>query len=411
MPPLETSSGASEPPALPHTTLRETNKKKRKRKSVILVRKKRRSSGNSIQNLNTSNRSDDTHLEHLDGGSESQANEAHDKPAGSNDDLEPSRPSTRHSSVSMHQRRPAVMRSGSPNIDISMRSPLRADLDDQEDGTYIDEEHTPEPETPVVARKSRNHDRRNGPGGGPRRNPREELVIGSRGRAESSYPFVVHRLTNTEALPTITEEFEAEMDDSDDINHTHEIFPDRPPNAVDVLAQICRETIETAISKIEAGIDSRSSRADAKRKRSALEAFGAQLDGKLFDMSAALENRMTLEARYRKSKRAKGELQARWTEVRRQRQELALKTDAIRRKYWRSEAVGKERHELSERLHELEMQVENDDSVDNYSLEFTLRDVAGNVSNAEGGNLLERLRLFNQQLESTAAFLEGRTVS
>ena len=371
-----------------------TSKNRRKRKSIVLGRKKRRSSD---QEVRVSAQSATTFTEDLNDVASAMLHDETSEAAHQSDE----------EASPVMVRRPGRGRRQRSNRSSSPRSVARPpgvvrpmdDRDEEEDATYIDEELSPEPETPVIVRKPRrrastDEDRRT----------TKRSVISSR----PGFQILTHRLTNARSLPTIVEEGEPETE-SEGEHLSHDLqHPDRAPNAVDVLAQYCREFVDKTIDKIDGEPRTTSSKAGAARKRTALEAFGSELDTRLFDMSQALEHRLTLEARIRKSKREKADLEAQWLEIRRQRNEIALKTDAVRRRHWRSEADRRETHELSQHLHDLEMMVERDEEGEEDGLEYLLQDVAGCVSNTDGGNLLARIKAFNQQLERTAAVLDAR---
>jgi hypothetical protein len=287
------------------------------------------------------------------------------------------------------------------------------------DETYIDEVVSPEKPTPKVPSKKAKAKARNG------RRSGSEVQSSSSGKAgpscvkqssKATFPILTHRMTNTSALPTITEEVEANLDSDPDSNSLKTKFADRSaPNAIDVLAQICRETISTTISKISNTSNTARTR-ELKRKRNVLEAFSLELDSQLFDMSIAIEHRLMMEARVKKAKKVKTDAQNEWMEIRRQREEIALKCDNIRTRNQLMEAEGKETYELSEKLHELEMIVEKPelDGEGGVSdgLEHTLRSVAMTVSGVAGAGdgLLARVKDYNRQLERTALVLEGREV-
>lgn len=218
-------------------------------------------------------------------------------------------------------------------------------------------------------------------------------------------------MTNVDALPTIQEE-EVDSNAEDRENTTGSIpaFSDRAaPNAVEVLAQICREMVEAAIGRMESN-PSGEARAVRERKRSALEAFGADLDDRLLNMSAAVEDRVNLEARVRKVKREKADLQARWIEVRKQRERIALKCDHVREEHWENEHTREERWMISEAARKAELALDGETPDEDESIEFMLRSVAEQVTNAHnGGGSLHRMQSMNKQLERMAGVLEGRS--
>ena len=274
------------------------------------------------------------------------------------------------------------------------------EVEDSED-EYVDDE-TPEPPTPAPTKKPTKRTKPGNFESGPR-----TTTATSSSRRKSTFPILTHRMTNIEALPTIREETEWASDE--DETGIQQSTADRSvPNAVDVLAQICRETVETAVDKLESE-GKGESRAVRQRKRSALEAFGADLDSRLFDISAAVEDRIDLEARVRKVKREKADLQARWIEVRMQRERIALRCDRVRREHWESEQTREERWRISEAARRAELELERNPPEEEESLEFLLRSVAAEVtSSSSGGGLLSRLKGFNKSLEAMAGMLEGR---
>jgi hypothetical protein len=291
------------------------------------------------------------------------------------------------------------------------------ELDIEGDETYIDEVVSPEKPTPKAPSKKRKAKARKA------RRSRSDVQSSSSGEADASsrvkksskatFPILTHRMTNISALPTIDEEAEDDLDAARDPNSIKTKFTDRSaPNAIDVLAQICRETISTTVSKLSTSTTV--STRVLKRKRAAVEAFGSEIDSRLFDMSVAIEHRLTMEGRVKKAKKAKTNAQNEWMEIRRQREEIALKCDDIRARNQAMEAEGKEAYELSEQLHGLEMVVEkpelDGECGTSEGLEYMLRSVAMTVSGpaGPGDGLLARVKDYNRQLERTALVLEGR---
>lgn len=242
----------------------------------------------------------------------------------------------------------------------------------------------------------------------------------------NTFPILIHRHTNISALPTITEEAEpgeeeeeeARNSDTEPASHlsTFRKFNERPnPNAVDVLAQFCREDIEAAIENVGSGTSTKtastesSSRRELQRKRSAILTFSNELESRLFDLSAAVEHRLSLEARVEQSLREKSEMQARWTEVRRERERVAVRLDELRRRKADKEKEESESRGLSEMLFRLELGMEVDrERDDDGSLEWRLRTVAEGVNATAGGGLLERVTDFNAVLEGLLAVLDQR---
>lgn len=279
------------------------------------------------------------------------------------------------------------------------RSPK--ETDEEGDETYI-QGSSPDPETPAIRKKGPQVSRR-------QKAPAEERPRSKNKKIKPTFPILTHRLTNVSSLPTIHEDDEDGGQSHDERDAAASLKDDRPqPNAVDVLAQICRETIGNMMERLSQ-TDRSSERAALKNKRSALEAFGHDLDDELFEMSEAVENRMDLEARVRKSKREKSALQAEWMEIRKERERIALKCDAVRRRHWIDEEEARQKWQLSEAVRRAELAMDRADGVEDEGTEFLLRSVAQDISSAsEQGGLLERIQSFNTHLENMALFLERR---
>ncbi|KAK4936244.1 hypothetical protein LTR10_022831 [Elasticomyces elasticus] len=283
----------------------------------------------------------------------------------------------------------------------TQREQLDREADEEGDETYV-QESSPDPDTPAVQKRSSQVSERQSAPTGKRKASVER-------KSKPTFPILTHRLTNISSLPTINEDEEdgEQPDDEQDVEAP--LSNDRPqPNAIDVLAQICRETIGNMMERLSE-TDQPSKRAALGNKRSALEAFRQDLDDELFEMSEAVENRIDLEARARKSKREKAALQAEWMEIRKERERIALKCDAVRRRHWIYEEEARQKWQVSEAARRAELEMDRADEVEDEGTEFLLRTVAQDVSSAsEQGGLLERIKSFNSQLENMALFLERR---
>ncbi len=354
-------------------------KTRRKRKSVNLGRKKRRSS--TSERANTRERSLAT-----------------DVPSRTPSSVLQSAPTTsvEPEVVGKHRQKRLSLASGEATpASYRKRSPL--ETEEEEDQTYAPES-SPEPETPAIPKRSRRNERRQSAQAGDDRASQNK-------KAKATFPILTHRLTNVARLPTIHEE-EVEEQSDDERDSAVTLGTDRGrPNAVDVLAQICRETIANMIERITA-TDQPSGRAALKNKRSALEAFGHDLDDELFEMSEAVENRIDLEARVRKSKREKAALQAEWIEIRKERERIALRCDAVRRNNWENEAEARQKWQLSEAARRAELEWDQAGPVEHEGTEYLLRGVTDELSSASAhGGLLEKIKSFNAHLESMALCL------
>ncbi|EXJ64861.1 hypothetical protein A1O7_01200 [Cladophialophora yegresii CBS 114405] len=276
-------------------------------------------------------------------------------------------------------------------------TPKEAD-NNEEDDSYV-EESEPEPETPAASKRTTRQPRK------PRSSSRTADVPGGK-KHTATFPILTHRLTNVSALPTINEEDEEGIP-SGDVSFDSTTARTQP-NAVDILAQICRETISNMVERIAASAQTLS-KATANNQRTALEAFGKDLDDELFAMSEAVENRTNLEARVRKSKREKAALQSEYLELRREREQIALKCDAVRRQHWECEEETRQKWILSDAARRVEQEMERNEADEDEGLECLLRSVTDSVSSTSGrGGILDRVKSFNAHLENMALLLEGR---
>ena len=366
----------------PSETSKIRGKRRKKRKSVVLVKNKRRSS----EGVKPQSRRRIVAPSSLDQQSQEEEEEEEEE-------QQPRAPVVRRTIY-----RPSSLLRSSP----VMRS---IEVDDASDEEYIDEDESPEPPTPARTKKSKAITEASESYSKTLRPDTEQ----TRRTRKLTFPILTHRITNTEALPTIREEDEdEERADSGDASTSVHTFGHRAaPNVADVFAQICRETIETTIERMETEA-TRESRAMRQRKRAALEAFGADLDSRLLDVSAAAEDRLELEARVRRVRREKNDLQSRWLEVRGQRERVALRCDRLRREHWENEQSREDRWMISEAARRAELELDKDSPDEEEALEYLLRSVAEEVSSTAAGGLLNRMKSMNAQLEKMAGVLEGR---
>ncbi|PYH66376.1 uncharacterized protein BO88DRAFT_489930 [Aspergillus vadensis CBS 113365] len=197
-------------------------------------------------------------------------------------------------------------------------------------------------------------------------------------------------------------------------------------NAADVLSQICRETLEKTLATLKNGIANEGNaarRAEWTRKKKAVEAYGTELEGRLFELSEMLDSNFVLGRQIKKSKREMMDLRSRLYRVRKEREEVALQMDAVRRKHSEEESAKMARSTINNSLHSLDLALERSrnrpvdeptsqipEPSSTAGLEFLVRNVAENVSSiapgAQGG-LLHQIKSFNAQLEATARRLES----
>ena len=209
--------------------------------------------------------------------------------------------------------------------------------------------------------------------------------------------------------------------DSDDDLAGPGAFPKKKtPNAIDVLAQICREMIGKTISTVKNGIQNEANTArknELKRKRELFERYGDELDGRLYQMTTALDHNYALGVKLKHANKQKAALRDELLEMRKQRQELDLQMDELRGQNEEDARVANEEHTLDTLLQDIELAVQrgkaaqehgdeeedDDDHQDEdggLTLAMRLQQVADTVSSADGRvGTLERVKGFNKLLE------------
>ncbi|KAL5338400.1 hypothetical protein BJX70DRAFT_203188 [Aspergillus crustosus] len=249
----------------------------------------------------------------------------------------------------------------------------------------------------------------------PKRNPRQP-------RGET-VPVTVHRLANASSLHGVLVDESASDNDADSPDESSKQATKQLTrggvNAADVLAQICRETLEKTLTTLSNGIANEANtakRAEWTLRKKAVEAFGSELEGRLFDLSEMLDSNFMLGTKVKKAKRNMMDLRSRLDQVRKEREAIALRMDAVRRDHARGEKAGLTRSTINHTLHNLDLALErgaNRSTTENESLtaglEFRLRLMAQSVSSTvDGGHggLLNQIKSFNAQLEATARELE-----
>ncbi|GES61391.1 hypothetical protein ATEIFO6365_0011005000 [Aspergillus terreus] len=239
-------------------------------------------------------------------------------------------------------------------------------------------------------------------------------------------PVTVHRLVNVGSLTGApqAEDSSDEEESADELATTQSTkLPGRGGvNAADVLGQICRETLEKTLTTLKNGITNETNaarRAEWTRKKKAVEAFGMELEGRLFELSEMLDSNFVLGVKLKKAKREMMDMRSRLYQIRKEREGVALQMDAVRRKHSEEENTRMARTTINNSLHSLDLALERSQKPDDNAspdpsptagLEFMLRNVAETVSSrapgAQGG-LLNQIRSFNAQLEAAARRLES----
>lgn len=154
-------------------------------------------------------------------------------------------------------------------------------------------------------------------------------------------PVTVHRLANVVALDSAADSADSALSDeesADELSTRQKTkFANRGGvNPADVLSQVCRETLEKTLTTLKDGIANESNtarRSEWTLKMKAVEAYGSELEGRLFELSEMLDSNFILSTQLRKSKREMADLRSRLHQVRKERERMALQMDAVRKKH------------------------------------------------------------------------------
>lgn len=154
-------------------------------------------------------------------------------------------------------------------------------------------------------------------------------------------PVTVHRLANLASLggiPGSDSDSDGSSESADELSTRQKTkHPSRGGvNQADVLNQICRETLEKTLTTLKNGIANESNatrKAEWTRKKKAVEAFGSELEGRLFEMSEMLDSNFVLGVKLRRAKSEMMEMRSRLYHVRREREAIAVRMDDVRRKF------------------------------------------------------------------------------
>lgn len=173
--------------------------------------------------------------------------------------------------------------------------------------------------------------------------PREQDGNQEPRRHEGTVAITVHRLTNTQILDhAASDASDDEQDSTDELEAVGKKFPSRNGvNAADVLSQICKEILDKHLTTLENNIANdaanQAKRSEYARQRKTIEAYGTQLEGRLFELSEMLDSNFSLGVQLKRAKREAVEMRNRLLEIRQQRHEITLRMDAVRRKHGEEE--------------------------------------------------------------------------
>ncbi|KAI0454882.1 hypothetical protein F5B21DRAFT_473805 [Xylaria acuta] len=215
-----------------------------------------------------------------------------------------------------------------------------------------------------------------------------------------------------------------ENDTDEDILNTDIPFTDhKSPNVVDVMLQICEESMDKYLSALHeeaSQADGPVNRKIYRTKLRAVEAFQEELRTRLQGQTIALDNLRTLKKRVRAAQKEKVSLRNEILRIRAEREQVALKIDAVR---MRHETANKEsllQLGLSSTMDDIELAIENGKMAPELNpkeqkraelanLDLLISQITNQVSvTGEGGGTLKQIKDFNMFLERVAVALEGR---
>jgi len=142
---------------------------------------------------------------------------------------------------------------------------------------------------------------------------------------------------SNEVIPVTAYRMTRGAQDSDDDLASIVPFPSRSGvNAVDVLGQMCEETVASALESLEQGAlraeeeGSVAERREYRTKLRAVEAWGEELRWKLMEVTISLDAEYATRKRVRAAVREKIELRTELLRIRRERERVALRMDGVR---------------------------------------------------------------------------------
>ncbi|KAJ2989345.1 hypothetical protein NUW58_g3515 [Xylaria curta] len=239
----------------------------------------------------------------------------------------------------------------------------------------------------------------------------------------------VRRRSDGESIPVTVQRYTRplrrnENDTDEDILNAEIPFADhKSPNVVDVMLQMCEESMDRYLSALHeeaSQADGPASRKVFRTKLRTAEAFQEELRTRLQAQTIALDNLRTLKKRVRATQKEKVSLRNEILRIRGEREQVALKVDAVR---MRHEAANKESlHQLglSSTMDDIELAIENGKiapepnpkerkAAELANLDLLISQITNQVGvTGEGGGALKQIKDFNMFLERVATALEGR---
>ncbi|KAI0187076.1 AT hook domain-containing protein [Xylaria flabelliformis] len=237
------------------------------------------------------------------------------------------------------------------------------------------------------------------------------------------------RKSDGESIPVTVQRYTKPLRQNDDDTDEDILNGDIPftdhksPNVVDVMLQICEESIEKYLSVLHEEASQAEGSANRKIHRTklrAVEAFQEELRTRLQAQTIALDNLRTLKKRVRATQKEKVSLRNEILRIRAEREQVDLKIDAVRMRHETANQESLHQLGLSSTMDDIELAVENGKMAPELNpkeqkraelanLDLLISQITNQVSvTGEGGGTLKQIKDFNMFLERVAVALEGR---
>ncbi|KAI0877683.1 hypothetical protein GGS24DRAFT_92920 [Hypoxylon argillaceum] len=213
-------------------------------------------------------------------------------------------------------------------------------------------------------------------------------------------------------------------DADEDILNAEIPFTDhKSPNVVDVVLQMCEESMEKYVSALHEEASQADGAANRKVYRTQLrvvEAFQEELRTQLQAQTIALDNLRTLKKRVQAAQKEKLVLRNEILRIRAEREQVALKIDAVRVRHETTNKESLHQLGLSSTMDDIELAIENGKMAPELgpkeqkmaelaNLDLLISQITNQVSVAgDGGGALRQIKDFNMVLERAAIALESR---
>ncbi|KAI0976578.1 hypothetical protein F4678DRAFT_413804 [Xylaria arbuscula] len=237
------------------------------------------------------------------------------------------------------------------------------------------------------------------------------------------------RKSNGDSVPVTVQRYTKPLQYNDgdiveDILNAEIPFTDhKSPNVVDVVLQMCEESIDkylSALHEAASQADASATRKEFRTKLRVVEAFQEELRTRLQAQTIALDNLRTLKKRVRATQKEKVSLRNEILRIRAEREQVALKMDAVRMRHENANEESLRQLGLSSAMDDIELAIENgkmapelnpkdQKKAELANLDILISQITNQVSAAgDGGGTLKQIKDFNMFLERTAIALEGR---